>query len=389
MNLLTIPNDSIEAYMRCPEDDFLSEFNPLINRKRFFDEVAFLNWKQQEEKEYAGIKSYPLLDDKKEAELLTDKLAKGEIPFSYPLYKNIFKSEREKIKKVINKFNPNFIKTTIHPFAIELGVIARDYAKIPLVIVANDISRITSGLKEADSLICISNVLKERCIKDYNIPQEKITIISDGIDMEEFYPREENEIKKIVPDYLDAKYKILSVSRLVNGKNIETVLESISKLKEKISIKDLIYLHIGSQPDEAKKTEIEKLRKDLGLEEAVHFLGPIEKRKLPFYYSWAQIHVLPTLWEGLGRANIEALSCGTPCITTNYPPMTEVVQNNYNGLTINPHNPKEIALALEKILFNSSKKEKLKQNARESVQRYDIKKVMSMHVDNYEKLLEK
>lgn len=384
MNLLAIPNDSIKEFKRIKEEDFLNEFNPEVNKKRFFDNVSFLNWKGNGDEEYAGIKEIFFDIDKEKALELTEKLKNGELKFDYPLYHNIYIPHKKQLISKANSISPNFVRTTIHPFAIEMGEIIREELKIPLIIVANDISRINPGLKTADSLVCISDAMKKECSQKYGINPEKITVIPDGINMNLFSPIDYNQTLQKVEKKYDSKYKILSVGRIVPNKNLETLLKSINLSKRELN--GLTHLHLGVGSEKAVQ-ETKRLIKELNIDENSYLLGGIQQKELPFYYSWADVYTLPTLWEGLGRAQIEALACGTPVITTNYAPMTEIVQENYNGLIADPRNPEKWAEKIVTFFKDTNLQNKLKRNSRPSVlEKYSVKKTMQLHYENYKKL---
>jgi L-malate glycosyltransferase len=385
MKLLAIPNDATKAYGRNYEFDFLSEFNPLdldSNSKRTFKEVKFLNWKDEKEEEIFGIKSIPFLENKEKASEIMKKLSRGEISFKSPLFREEFLNEEETINKIVKDYDPDIIRAFNTHFAGELGKIIKDNYKIPLVISAHDPSRLTKIVEEADSLVCISENLKNICLENYQINEKKITIIPDAIDMNYFYPRKNTEIG------FDAKYKILSVGRIVPSKNIENLLESIKYVKEEFG-KDIKHIHLGKGSDEAIK-KIENLRDNLGLKDISHFLGEVHKTQLPNYYSWADVYSLPTLWEGLGRAQIEALACGTPVLTTNYAPMNELVKDEYNGFTYDPKDPKDIAMKTINYFKDKTLRKKMEDNSRKSVKkRYGTKTVMKLNSENYKRLIKK
>jgi glycosyltransferase involved in cell wall biosynthesis len=380
MKLLAIPNDATNAYSRNYEEDFLSEFNPKDEKsKRTFEEVRFLNWKDEKSETQFGIKSQPFLKNKKNAKKIMKELSERKRKFESPLFKNEFLKEINEIENFIKEYNPDMVRAFNTHFAGELGEIIKSRYKIPLVISAHDPSRITSIIEDSDSLVCISQSLKNKCLNEYNIEENKIKVIPDGIDMNFFYPR------KNIGKLPVAKYKILSVGRIVPSKNIETLLESIKYLKEEFG-KDIKHIHLGKGNDENLK-KIETLKHDLGLDETSYFVGGVHKTKLPNYYSWADVYSLPTLWEGLGRAQIESLACGTPVLTTNYEPMTEIVKEGYNGMTYNPKDPKEITEKTIKYFKNKKLRRTMENNARKSVVgKYSLEKVMEMHSKNYKEL---
>lgn len=377
MKLLAIPNDAMSAYNRNYEKDFLGEFNPLDEKsERIFDEVRFLNWKDEKVSEKSGIKSFPLLKDKREAMKIMNDLSSGKRDFESPLFRDIFMQEVDQIDSFVNSYNPDVVRAFNTHFASELGSIIKSRHNVPLVVSVHDPSRITSSIEMADSLVCISDHLKNKCLKEYSVSEGNVNVIPDGVDMGVFYPRKSPEVG------FDSDYKILSVGRIVPSKNIESLLKAISYFS-KNSGKEVSHIHLGKGSEKNKK-KILDYRDKKGLEGITHFLGGKQKEELPYYYSWADVYALPTLWEGLGRAQIESLACGTPVLTSNYPPMTEVVRDNYNGMTYDPKDPKEIAEKLEKYFNDHALRNKLINNSRKSVlDRYSLEKVMEEHSKNY------
>lgn len=388
--LLVLPNDAISAFHNRGETDFLNEFNPQsMDGKRAFSEVGMLNFKQDEAETFAGVESIPAIGNKTKFYEILEKLQRGEIEFSYPLFGEVLDPYIDRMISTTKIYSPSMIKASMAPFAAEAGIQIKDATGIPLLISINDISRTTEATKYADHILCLSEALKEKVIDNYGIQESKIRVIPDGIDFERFYPRTLEEIYSIVDPKYDAAFKSLSVGRQVRSKNIETLLKSVAIANDKLG-GGLTHIHLGPKTKyDAKTSEnLLKLRKDLGLENLFHFAGSIPQKQLPFYYSWADVYALPTLWEGLGRAQIEALSCGTPVITTNKAPMNTIVTDGYNGYTINPKNPEQLAGRLVKLISNEHLLSQMGgERAVKSVSPYGVKKVMQMHYDNYKRIL--
>ena len=380
MKLLAIPNDPTSAYHRNSRKDFLSEFNP----NGFFDGVAFLNWKDDSDTEYCGVDSFNILKDKRGARDLMDRLIRGDVAFDYPLFTDIFSKEKDRIIGLARDFNPDMVRAFNTHFAAELGIMVSQALDVPLLVSAHDIERLTSAVERADYLACVSDVVRDRCVAGYGIDPENVGVIPDGIDMNWFYPRSETEIRGAFSG-MSARNKLFSVGRLVPGKNLEILLKSVQIVERELG--GVMHFHVGKGTPESRE-EIEYLKQNLGLEGVSYFLGGIQKDQLPFYYSWADVYALPTLHEGLGRASIEALACGTPVVTTNYAPMTEVVQDGYNGLTSDPRDPEMLASQIKRVLVDRDLRKKLEGNARESVrEKYGIDRIMGMYCDSFKRIL--
>ncbi len=384
MNLLAIPNDSTKAYYRCTENEFLGEFNPMDKDKRFFENVYFLNSRDEFESDLYGIKAIPVIKDKKE---LNEALKKGrEQGFRYPMFTEIYDRERDDIISKARSCNPNVIRT-FNPCAMaELGILVSKELKVPLVVSAYDPTSLTDAVGEADLVTCETQEVKYKCVHDFGIDPSKIKICCNGIEEDVFYKRNGEEIRSVIDqNYLERKNVVLSCSRVVNGKNLEGILHALSLIKN--DFPGLIHIHIGAEPDPEKKTELLRLRSKLGLGDISFFLGEKPKQELPFYYSLADAYLLPSFWEGMNRSVREALFCGTPVVTTNYGSMTEFVIDGYNGFLVDPYDSESIARGLEKILGNPAFRDSLSSNARDSViSEHSLKKTMADAVSIYNKV---
>ena len=75
-----------------------------------------------------------------------------------------------------------------------------------------------------------------------------------------------------------------------------------------------------------------------GLNQAVSFCGKINNAELPYYYSQADVVVVPSVYEGLPLVILESLACGTPVATTAVSGQREVINKN-NGVLLGPYHP--------------------------------------------------
>jgi len=387
-NLLVIPNDPTSAYHRSSEEDFLAEVNPKkANGDRFFDEVRFLNWKDEVDCEYHGVRSHALLKNKQEVSELLKRMTSGEIPFSSPAFEPFFRNELRDVSAAIDGYKPDVVRTFNTHFATELGAIVAEDLGVPLVVSAHDPTRITDAIKSADRLVCESHELIDTCGTKYGIDQGKMTVIHNPIDMTVFRPYSDEEARGVVAsEWFNAPYRVLSVSRLVYGKNTEGLLEALANMKS--DYPGLVHYHFGTGTEE-KTRETEALRDSLGLEGISFFKGGVQKSDLPAYYSSADVFTLPTLWEGLSRSIREALASGTPAVTTNYGSSAEIVQDGHNGVSIDPTSAEDIERGLRTYFEDGELRDRVDANARPSVlTKYDAKSSMRMHCDNYDKALD-
>lgn len=161
------------------------------------------------------------------------------------------------------------------------------------------------GCELADAIICVSESVKEEVLKWYRPSQEKVFVVSNGVNIELFNPAGANLKKEL--GLQDSKV-ILFVGVLNKRKKINLLIESLAYLP-----KDYKLLIIGEGPD---KKELMRSASRLNLLERVIFRGFIPYPQMDKYYRTADIFVLTSIFEGLPKVVLEALACGVPVITS-------------------------------------------------------------------------
>lgn len=112
----------------------------------------------------------------------------------------------------------------------------------------------------------------------------------------------------------------------------------------------------------------------------------VRQEEYPAWFRWADALFLPALRLESGRVLAEALSCGTPCITSSRPPMNEVVSDRWDGLLVNPEEVGDIARAIDEIA-DPSLRARLAAPARTSSELFDAAAVDAREAALYRWLL--
>lgn len=148
---------------------------------------------------------------------------------------------------------------------------------------------------------------------------ERVALVASGIDTE--------LISKVQPATVPCD--VLYVGRLVKDKNVDILIQAMSKVvKEKPGARCLI---LGSG---IEKVRLMRLASRLGLQKNVTFMEPLEEAADVFsYMKAAKVFCLPSVREGFSITSLEALSCGTPVITIDSPANAarHLVQDGQNG----------------------------------------------------------
>jgi len=155
------------------------------------------------------------------------------------------------------------------------------------------------------------------------VPSERIVVIHPGVDSAAYRPDPATE-RATRPTFL-------YLGRLKRYKGVEFALRALAIAR---AARADVTLDICGQGDD--RPRLERLATELGLNDAVRFLGyvPEEEKQRLLRQAWAV--VFPSPKEGWGIANIEAAACGTPALASDSPGLRESVQNGVTGYLV-PH----------------------------------------------------
>jgi glycosyltransferase involved in cell wall biosynthesis len=185
-----------------------------------------------------------------------------------------------------------------------------------------------------NKIITVSNSSKSKLI-GCGVPSEKIEVIPNGVDLEEF---DRVRAKK------SEKPRIIYVGRLIGYKHVDDLILAFSKL----DLDAELYI-VGDGPERKK---LESLAKKY-VNGRIVFTGFVDdERKIELIKS-SHVLVLPSTTEGFGIVLIEAMAARTPVIAANIPALKELIGNEEFGLLFEPRNVGELANKLKYLLENT------------------------------------
>ncbi len=201
--------------------------------------------------------------------------------------------------------------------------------------------------KLADITLAVSNAVKENLIKCENAPKNKISVLYNGLDFENF--AKDTDCKDLIEQY-DLKNKIVigTVGAMVSleGKGQKYLLEAIAQLKEHYN--NIVCLLVG---DGIGRKEQELYAKELKIDDITVFTG--YKENVAKYINAMDIFCLPSCdTEGFGNVNIEAQYLAKPVVTTNIGGVPETVIKDKTAIIVSPRNAEELANAISKLIEN-------------------------------------
>jgi len=215
----------------------------------------------------------------------------------------------------------------------------------------------------SSKIICISEELSELLI-EVGVDSGKIEIISLGVDVYKFKPDDKISLKKQLK--IEAGKIILYVGRLDKLKGVDYLLRAIYELRTKYGTSD-INLQVVIIGKGSEVNNLQKLSRNLDLQEIVTFKGELRGKELEDWYSVADLFILPSLTEGKPVVIYEAMSSECAVIATNVGGIPDQVKDNHTGLLFEPEDMDALANKIKYLLDNEDVMKKMGENGRKLV----------------------
>jgi colanic acid/amylovoran biosynthesis glycosyltransferase len=231
----------------------------------------------------------------------------------------------------------------------------------PHVFFDGDLARIKEKVSHASFVRCISYFCRSQVILfSQSTNLSALKIVHCGLDLQDYQfrlPREKVE-------------KLYCAARLAPEKGFEFLIEAVKILVDRKC--DVELRIVGDGPD---RNALERMARDLGVLNRVHFLGPLdEAAKMRELYE-ADLFVLPSLAEGLPSSITEAMAVGVPVIATNIAGTSELVEQERTGLLVRPSDPQALANAIVAMIDNYDFRKRATELGRQRVvEEFDVNK---------------
>jgi len=205
---------------------------------------------------------------------------------------------------------------------------------------------------------------------------EMLSIIKDG-QIKNKMMLQENSIrvddyKNIAPNPdLARKYRtidgviLLAVVRLLPRKGIKYLVDALHKIKNKSNTENIRLLIVG--PDCGEQANLKRLVQMYGLTSSVIFIGAVAPNEVKDFLSVCDIFVLPSLYEGLPLALLEAMASGRAVIFSDLNCAKKIIQNGVNGLLVPPADSSALAQAIVRLAHDKNLRQDLGTNAEKSI----------------------
>jgi glycosyltransferase involved in cell wall biosynthesis len=204
-------------------------------------------------------------------------------------------------------------------------------------------------LRRADAIICVSDFTKRDAIKMYGVPEEKMTVIHEGVHPRFARVTDVPFLQQVREQYNLPERFILSLGTIEPRKNYITLIKAFAEYRRRNPEDTAQLIIVGKQGWLFEETY--RAVHENGQTGWVRFLGNVEDEALPAIYSLATVFALASIYEGFGFPPLEALACGAPVLCANSASLPEIVGSA--GLLIDPLDVRAWADALERQLSDS------------------------------------
>lgn len=197
-------------------------------------------------------------------------------------------------------------------------------------------------------IVTVSENHRRRALELKICKASKVVAIPNGISPDRVKPERDRESLRKELRIAPQTAMLLSTGRLADGKGLEHLLKAASLISRHSNVPFKIVC-AGTGPLER---HLKQLAHDLGIRERVQFLG--FRSDIGDLLKASDIVVLPTLYEGLSIALLEAMAAGKPIVTTTIGSNVEATHQGQAALLVPAKDPEALAKAISRFLRNSS-----------------------------------
>ncbi len=199
---------------------------------------------------------------------------------------------------------------------------------------------------------------------------ERCHVVANGIDLKRF-------ARITAPADRDGARRIVCVARLAEQKGHDVLLRALPAIRDAAG--PFVLTLLGDGPERAS---LQKLASELGIADAVRFGGVVPDVRP--YLAEAAAFVLPSRYEGMPLALLEAMAAGVPVVASAVSGVREVVRDGVDGLLVPPDDTQALAAGIARVLTDPALAVRLAAAAQSSVAgRYSVEAMVNQTLEVY------
>ncbi len=228
----------------------------------------------------------------------------------------------------------------------------------------------------------------------YQADTSKVVTIPPGVDTARFYPIPKDEAREFI-GVPPGDRMLLFVGRIEPLKGLDILIQAVALMRQRGILEKCPFCLsvIGGEPDVSKEamtaemTRLQEMREKHNLQDFVAFLGKKGQDTLAYYYSAAEVVVVPSHYESFGMVALEAMACGTPVVASQVGGLAFLVQDGLTGYHVPVGDPEALADRLSALLCDEALRVRLGQQAAAFAQTYSWEHIAEQILAQYRDLL--
>jgi glycosyltransferase involved in cell wall biosynthesis len=236
--------------------------------------------------------------------------------------------------------------------------------------------RFTRSLfQRTDTVVIILSTRMREYLAAHDFIPTNVLLIPNGVDTSRFYPVSEDASDS------QRSQTVVCIARLSYEKGLDVLLQAWHLVHKELPDARLIVA--GKGPLQAQLAYIVKA---LDIEECVEFLGL--QSDVAAVLHRGGIATLPSRWEGMPNAILEAMACGLPCVATRVSGTEDIITHEVNGLLVEPEDYQGMAQALLALLRDPALSSAYGKAALEKIEQdYTLGHITDIYVKLYQRMI--
>jgi glycosyltransferase involved in cell wall biosynthesis len=231
--------------------------------------------------------------------------------------------------------------------------------------------------------IAVSDEVEKAMIETIGPIQDKIVVVDNGVDVRR-YGRPVDRVAIRHQLGLETNTRLIAtVATLKEQKGHRYLIEAMAAIVPRHPDLHVLFIGDGEQREELQ-VQVERLN----LGHHIHFLG--SRSDVPQMLAASDLFVLPSLWEGLPMALLEAMATGLPIVATEVSGTVQVMVPNETGILVPPGDSMQLAQAIERLLSDPERAQAMGAAARRRVEaEFSAQRQVDEHLALYHRLLKR
>lgn len=290
----------------------------------------------------------------------------------------------------------------------QVGLLARDRWNVPLVHTMHTMAKVKNAalaagdtpeplarvigeeqvVAAADMLIANTDLEAEQLVGLYGADPARVDVVPPGVDLRVFTRRDRAGVRRELGLPEDAAV-LLFAGRIQPLKAPDVLLRAVAvMLDQDPSLRSRVVVPVVGGPSGSGLEHPESLATlatELGLDDVVRFVPPVNQAELARWYSAATLVAVPSHSESFGLVAVEAQACGTPVVAAAVGGLTTVVRDEVSGLLVETHEPQDWAHALRRVVTDDVLQRRLSAGAVEQAAHFAWERTADLTLQSYDR----